>query len=123
MLRKTPCRGSADARADLLGLQVSYTAQAGQSAPPEISVQGRPGAGLKVIAQMPFERADRVFALRLPDWAECRVRGVKPYTGISVEHPVSPSFGVSEFGLERPTINAPVDDLGRIVLSCGGCHP
>src|SRR5215469_18055564 len=68
---------------------------------------------------MAFERTDRLLGLRLRHRTriERRIRSVKPCPAISVEHPVSPSLGIPELRLEGPAIDAPINQLRRIVLS------
>src|SRR6516164_5871465 len=119
MLCKAPRESASDARSGLSRGKIPYAAQARCSAPPEIAVQRSPSAGLEVMAKMAFKRADRRFCLRLRHRAsvECRIRGVKPCPAVSVEHPVSPSLGITKLRLESPAIDTPVDQFGGIVLS------
>ena len=63
VLGKAPCGGTSDTRAGLFGVEVLYAIQTGQAAPPEIEVQGYPGAGLKVVALNGLPRTLWAFVL------------------------------------------------------------
>src|SRR5579863_941419 len=76
---------------------------------------------------MPFKGADGCLRLRPGAWVEAVVRpeivvrGEQPHSHVPVEHPFGPALRISKLWLEAPTIRAPVDQLGGIVLSgrCG----
>src|SRR6201996_9739555 len=67
---------------------------------------------------MPFERADRFLSLRFRrrDGKIGWILRVEPDARVNIEQPVPPALGIAQLRLERPSVDAPVDDLLRRVL-------
>src|SRR5215469_88729 len=72
---------------------------------------------------MAFKTSDRRFGLGngLRYIVESRIPRVEPCTAVSIEYPVSPTLGVAKFRLECPTVNSPIEEPRRSVLS-RWCH-
>jgi len=87
MFGKAPCSSNPDTRARLFGGKVLYATYARYAALSEVNVQRYPGAQLEVMAQMTFQRDDGLFGLGLGNRnaERCRVGGVEPRPGVTVE--------------------------------------
>ena len=127
-LGKGKRNGPSDARTGLLGLEIADAVDRGNTAPPVVAIQRRPEPCSAetfelryVVAQVPLKAADRRFRLRQGnrDVVVRRIGGIKPNPSIAIQDPVAPTLRVTELGFERPAIDAPVDELGRVVLTRG----
>jgi hypothetical protein len=114
---------SLQSRSRLLCLGARYAIQRGGTAPPEIAIERGSGAGFfEVITEVAFEAADWGLGLRLRRGNPERggIRGVEPRSRIPIDDPIRPTPRIAELRLERPAMNSPVDELGRVILSRGG---
>src|SRR5215469_4432293 len=70
---------------------------------------------------MGLQAPDRCFRLRLGlgNVEIGGIGGIEPDPSVAVKDPVSPALGISQFGLECPAIDSPINELGGTVLSCG----
>ncbi len=119
MLAETQRGGASESRTGLLGREILDPIQGGHATPPEVAVEGNPGAVPEVVAEVSFERTDGLLRLWLGNRnrIRCLVGGVEPRARISVEQPVPPSLRISELRLESPAIDAPIDQLRAVVLT------
>ena len=102
-------------------LEVANAVEGCDAAPPEITVERDPSSFLEGMTQMALQAPDRCFRLRLGvrDVVGGGISRVEPNTSVAVKDPVSPALGISQFRLESPAIDSPINELGGIVLSRG----
>src|ERR1700741_1697792 len=113
------------ARTRLSSDGIGNAAQAGGAAEPEISIQRSPTVQLvEVITQVALQRGDRTLGLRLGigNGVKSVVRRVEPDTSIAIENPMPPAARIAQSGFEPPAIDAPVDEVSRVVLAGWSDH-
>src|SRR5215469_12762001 len=94
--------------------RVANPTQCCDAAPPEIAVKRCPHSRLlEVVTPVSLEATYGFLGLRPEDRQVVRlaIGGVKPHSGIGVEHPVTPTLRITELRLNCPPIDPPIDQL------------
>src|SRR5215469_6918582 len=100
--------------------RVANPTQCCDAAPPEIAVKRCPHSRLlEVVTPVSLEATYGFLGLRPGDRQVVRraIGGVKPHSGIGVEHPVTPTLRITELRLNCPPIDPPIDQLCGVVLA------